>query len=212
MSGIEFGARVGSIRLVEADTKSQQTPPERKLDTHLGKIITGYATLYNQEHEFKGQTEIFTPGCFDESIRLGMPVAFRLDHDESKTLSTNKDRLELVSDQVGLAFRFWPSSSREHQSALRDVAEGKRRECSVGYAVLRDSFLSKGGCQIRLIHEAALADVSIGQKAVVQGTYAILIDPNSRPSLLEETKSGSLLRAISIWKPINELRDRIASS
>jgi Escherichia/Staphylococcus phage prohead protease len=177
--------------------------------SHLGLAICGYATLYDSEHFFEGRYDTFAKGCFDDGLAAGVQVGFFLDHDKAQFLGSTLDRrLEIFSNDVGLAFKFWLDASDRHQAALADVASGVRRECSVGYQALRETVVELAGRERRIIHSALLVDVSIGRKAVVRGTYATLVDPNEF-GLAEDCLSGRFAARLAIRKPIDALRDSI---
>ncbi len=196
-------AGVSTVKL--SDRLSRQ---DGETGNHLGLAICGYATLWDREHFFEGRYETFAKGCFDEGLAAGLQVGFFLDHDKTQFMGSTLDRLEVFSDDIGVAFKFWPDVSDRHQAALANVADGVRRECSVGSQTIRDTIVEFGGRTQRIIHSALLVDISIGKSAVVRGTYATLIDPNES-SLEDDCKSGRLAARLAIRKSTDALRDSI---
>jgi HK97 family phage prohead protease len=197
---IEFGVPVrNAFKFSGPDLQKSAAP------ALLGKAIIGLATSYHEIHEAAtGQTEIFAPGCFDESLKSGRMVSLLVNHKPELKISDTFDRLELFSDRDGLWFRFFPSDLKNHQVVVDGVADGTLRQMSVGYTVIRDGFFKMRGVSHRIINAAVLGEISIvgGGRAAVKSTSAVLVAGGDlRATLSDDVKSG----------PYLDLRSRIKS-
>jgi len=195
---IEFGAPVRNRFKFSASLDA--VGRESTAAPMLGKAIFGLATSYFEIHTASsGQTEIFAPGCFDETLKSGARVALLVNHRPERKISDG-DRLELFSDRDGLWLRFWPTDHKAHQDILAAVGDGTLAQLSVGYEVHADAFFKMRGIDHRIINRATLREISFvaGGRAAVKSTSAIVVDGSGLHTNLSDdaaTEMAAALRA-----------------
>lgn len=139
--------------------------------------VGGYATRYGRAHYFEGKIDVFMRGCFDKSLAEKHLVRFVEDHDDNRTfVTTESHRLELRSDEAGLAFIAHLPSTAQGDRAYRLVKSCEKNAMSVRYRVEDAEFRDVGGRRVRFIKSAILLDVSIAAKGVVGEAFAQVLD------------------------------------
>ena len=155
----------------------------------------GYACLWREFHAnpVGGGTEVFSDGAFGNNFE---DVGFWLMHrPETAFASTTDRRLELLSDGVGLAFRFFPDlDDRKQVEVMRKLKAGPLG-MSVGYLVDGHSFPTYRGSPVRFIHSAVLIEISLCSlgAGAVDGTFCALGHIDDYEFLEDAAKSGRLL-------------------
>jgi phage head maturation protease len=67
--------------------------------------LQGMATWYLKPRLYKGNFDVFLPGCFSSSLTGKRAIRFHLAHKVSELLGTTADRLEIYGCEEGIAFR-----------------------------------------------------------------------------------------------------------
>jgi hypothetical protein len=76
--------------------------------------LQGMATWYLKPHLYKGNFDVFLPGCFSSPLTGKRAIRFHLAHKVSELLGTTDDRLEIYGCEQGIVFRLelprphWP--------------------------------------------------------------------------------------------------------
>lgn len=166
--------------------------------------IRGYATVYSKLHVFEGKLDYFLPGCFARSLTGIRAIRFLVQHDESKLIATSADRLELHSDDKGLAFRCDVTGDTESIEMI-----GDRRGMSVKYRIHVDELTEIDGYKIRLIKDAELYEISIGHNPIVCEAFGVIGGGTASRDLRELCESGSLMHEGAAQK-VSEAINRLA--
>jgi uncharacterized protein len=159
--------------------------------------LQGYACLWNKIHWYSRlqRLEAFAPGAFAASLMSGKAISAYTEHDEIGLFATTADRLELIQDQWGLAFRVQLRKGDDHQEHLaRKVALGEWSQMSVGYRTIREHTVTIDGKTIHLLDECDLREISICKRGAVPGTTCVVIDARNRKTLREDLRTGNLLK------------------
>lgn len=179
---------------------------KRALTDLAEPIVQGYATKFLKVHwhQQTRQYEVFVTGCFATSLASGRPIRILASHEEIELIATTSDRLELLADDIGLAFRLRlrPDDERD-MTIARDVALGDLAECSVGYTVNRERQIVDGSFSVRAIDDVDLKEISLVRAGAVPETRAVLVEGARRWSLREDLRRGSLF--VGAWTP-NDVR------
>jgi HK97 family phage prohead protease len=145
------------------------------------------------------------PGCFASSLMSGKSIRLLVQHAGIGLLGTVRDRLELLEDDDGLAFRYELADTAHAKEIARLVEAGQLAEMSIGYKVLRHEIKTIEGSSVRLIREGDLDEISIVGRGAVPGTHCRLVDGRKRSTLREELKSGTLTEPDAIdWRSKSE--------
>jgi HK97 family phage prohead protease len=159
--------------------------------------LQGYACLWNKVHWYSRlrRWEAFATGAFAASLMSGKAISAYTEHEEIGLFATTADRLALVQDQYGLAFRVQLRKGDEHQEQLaRKVAIGEWSEMSVGYRTVREHTATIEGKTIHVLDECDLSEISVCKRGAVPGTVCVLIDARSRRTLREDLRGGNLFK------------------
>jgi hypothetical protein len=159
--------------------------------------LQGYACLWNKVHWYGRlqRWEAFAPGVFAASLMSGKAISAYTQHEEIGLFATTADRLELIQDQWGLAFRVQLRKGDDHQEHLaRKVALGEWSEMSVGYRTVREHTVTIEGKTIHVLDECDLSEISICKRGAVPGTSCKLIDASHRKTLREDLRAGNLFK------------------
>ncbi|MGJ0535577.1 HK97 family phage prohead protease [Methylocystis sp.] len=159
--------------------------------------LQGYACLWKKVHWYSRlrRWEAFATGAFAASLMSGKAISAYTEHEEIGLFSTTADRLELIQDQWGLAFRVQLRKGDDHQEQLaRKVAIGEWSEVSVGYRTVREHTVTIEGKTVHVLDECDLSEISICKRGAVPGTSCRLIDARGRKTLREDLRGGNLLK------------------
>lgn len=159
--------------------------------------LQGYACLWNKVHWYARlrRWEAFATGAFAPSLMSGKAISAYTEHEAIGLFATTSDRLELIQDQWGLAFRVQLRHGDEHQEDLaRKVAVGDCSEMSVGYRTIREHTVTIEGKTVHVLDECDLSEISICRRGAVPGTSCVLIDARNRQTLREDLRGGNLFK------------------
>jgi len=176
----------------------------------LNEEVRGYATKFKTLHVYNGKLDYFEPGCFARSLAGKAAIRLLADHDESKLIATTADRLQLHADDNGLAFR---CSLAGLDPDVREMI-GTRRAMSIGYSVLDSKEHEIEGCQVRVIRDGDLREISICHRGAVREAFAILGEETDAQTLRELCKSSALLldgAGNAVMAALKTLRERFSA-
>lgn len=189
-SEVCFGHFGGEILSVDGEIPSVGTGrSETKLEQSRPIELRGYATRYEKLHQYQGYLDYFLPGCFARSLMDGRAIRLLVAHDESKCVATTADRLELHSDNSGLAFRCDMTGLR---SEIFDWI-GDRRGMSVKTRTLVEEVMPLDGYNVRLIKDAELFEISVGRYPIVRQAFAVIGDSTKGRSLSQLCRTNELM-------------------
>jgi HK97 family phage prohead protease len=170
-----------------------------------GKYLQGFATRYWKPHVYDGRIEAFAPGAFARTLATKAAIRFLIGHDESRLIATAADRLELFSDETGLAFRL---SLLDTDSEFVDaVKSGQRDAMSVGYRVEHDEMRTIDGQEVRIIRDCTLFEISAVHRGAVKEAFCTVVDSSMCSTLAADCKAGRLLSDGSQRAVMTSLRD-----
>ncbi|MFB9984344.1 HK97 family phage prohead protease [Mesorhizobium kowhaii] len=187
------------------DEMKRRPPAEPRPGLRI--TLGGYASVFNKvhlDHEGK-QIEVFSPGCFARGLHDGRAIRFLVRHHEIKCLATTADSLELLADDVGLAFRCALSAGDPADEAIA-LARTNAAGMSVGYRVVQDEVRTIDGHKVRFLRDVSLDEITICPpgKGCVREAYCVVINDNSRTlrqmceskTLADEWSSVAFRRAL----------------
>ena len=184
---IEYGNFGGG--LMSVGHRVAPGAPVRKSAALSGMItpaIQGWACVYNKPHSYKSRIEIFSPGAFDATLAARDVVEFRVDHDPGDIIASTADRLELLSDRTGLAFRM-----KLRDDGIGDLVLKRQADAmSPGYKEIDVEEVEIEGEKVRMIRKAALTEISLVRRGAVRQTFATLVDAAKCAPLSVETKGS----------------------
>jgi HK97 family phage prohead protease len=97
-----------------------------------------------------------------------------VDYDESRLIATAADRLELLGDDKGLAFRLRLRPG--DNDLIRLVKSGERDGMSVGYRIEADEWKTIAGERVRIITYGSLIEISLVKRGAVRQAFASVVD------------------------------------
>jgi HK97 family phage prohead protease len=171
--------------ITHLDRRSVQEPIFRKAASRYeSKTLDGFACLYNKPHMYKGNVEVFEPGCFNKTLSSRKRVDFCVDHKEY-SLGHTDDNLELVDTKTGLAFRL-----RTKSEADLNRLDG-RNAMSVKYAEHEVEVRKVADCDVRFIKSATLIECSAVFNGAVPKTHLIVRDAAETTGRLRDDSEKS---------------------
>lgn len=212
---MEFSSFSGRITAVTGRPNVSAAPVLSTKFSDAGEIIQGYATRFNKPHMYKGRVEVFARGCFARSLVPGAPaVSLLVMHKESELLGTTADRLELMQDEHGLAFRFRVPDDHLAQETKAAVAARELSAMSVGYQTLAEEVKTIDGTEVHIIKDAALREISLCRIGAVPETHAAVTVTGEALPFNVAVKSGSILADgafAKLMQSLDRLRDAAGS-
>jgi HK97 family phage prohead protease len=170
--------------ITSIDHRAVQQPVSRKAASRYeSKTLDGFACLYNKPHMYKGNIEVFEPGCFNKTLSSKQRVDFCVDHEEY-SLGHTDDNLELVDTKTGLAFRL-----RTKSEADLNRLNG-RNAMSVKYAEHEVEVRKVEDCDVRFIKSATLIECSAVFNGCVPKTHIIVRDAKQVGRLRDDSVTG----------------------
>ena len=151
--------------------------------------------MFGKVHSFKSDDsniDVFMRGAFASSLTSGKQIRLTVMHAGIGLLATNRDGLELIEDDYGLAFRCALPETPHAADVAADVLSGKVAEMSPGYRPVRAEIKTIDGTRVRLLYEVDLAEISIVSSGAVPGTRCLLVDGAKRRLLRDEVKTGNI--------------------
>jgi HK97 family phage prohead protease len=128
-----------------------------------------------------------------------------VDYDESRLIATAADRLELLGDEKGLAFRLRLRPG--DNDLIRLVKSGERDGMSVGYRIEADEWKTIAGERVRIITYGSLIEISLVKRGAVRQAFASVADVSQCGTLAEDCRAGILLRDGSTRTLMTALRN-----
>lgn len=106
-----------------------------------GRILTGYAAVFEQETRIGGFTERIKPGAFRESLASGRDVLALLDHRSDVLLGRTKSgTLKLSEDAKGLAFELTLPDTQAGRDLVALAERSDLGGMSFGFRVLDEDW------------------------------------------------------------------------
>ena len=160
------------------------------------KALFGYATRWDQTTQLHcGTYKRLAPGAFDKSLASGSRIDFSINHIDGQCVGSNRDGLQLHSDEYGLAYRFRiPETPFGRQ--LRMMAESKEDDgISVGFYWHSAKKATRwiDGREVICIREAELYEVSLMSglaSGAIKDAFATYGNVDYSMSLREECLTG----------------------
>ena len=185
--------------------------------TRRGRIIEGYAIVFNKEsRDLGGFTEMINPSSLDGIIENSDVLAL-LNHDENRGVlarSTNGEgSLKLSVDNFGLKYTFEAPDTILGDEVLSGVRRGDIRTSSFSFSVKTDGqkWEKRGESYLRTINKFdSIYDVSpVYREAYIDTTVAVrkLIEIRTANALSTALDSANI-----ITDPANEPSDKPPSS
>jgi HK97 family phage prohead protease len=170
--------------ITHLDRRSVQEPTFRKsASRYESKTLDGFACLYNRPHIYKGNIEVFEPGCFNKTLAGQQRVDFCVDHLDY-SLGHTDDNLELVDTKDGLAFRL-RVKSEEDLNRLNG-----RNAMSVKYAEHDVEVRKVEDCDVRFLKSVTLIECSAVFNGAVPKTHLIIRDTKTVGRLRDDSVTG----------------------
>src|SRR5258708_11837399 len=177
---IEYG---DACYITSVDHRAIPQPVLRKAASRYEtKTLDGFACLYNKPHMYKGNIEVFEPGCFNKTLSSKKRVDFCVDHLDY-SLGNTDDNLELVDTKDGLAFRL-----RTKSEADLNRLNG-RNAMSVKYAEHEVEVRKIEDCDVRFIKSATLIECSAVFNGAVPKTHLIVRDTKTVGRLRDDSEN-----------------------
>ena len=131
-----------------------------------GKMLSGYAALYDSKSVDVGYIETIAPGAFDRSLARDDEVLALVEHDSNRLLGRRSaGTLRLSSDDVGLAFEIDIPDTTLGRDVREQVRRGDLSQMSFAFEIEHelDEELGRNadGQRTRRILAARLWDVSV---------------------------------------------------
>ncbi len=167
--------------ITSVDHRAIQQPVLRKAASRYeSKTVDGFSCLYNRPHMYKGNVEVFEPGCFNKTLSSKKRVDFCVDHLDY-SLGNTDDNLELVDTKDGLAFRLRIKSEADlNRLNGRNAMSVKYTEDDVEVRKVAD-------CDVRFIKSATLIECSAVFNGAVPKTHLIFRDAETTGRLRDDS-------------------------
>lgn len=149
-----------------------------------GKLLHGYAAVFNSEATLPGFSEVIRPGAFAKSLATGSNIRALYHHQGDALLGTTRGgTLELREDGKGLAFKLTLPDTTHGRDLAVLVERGDVAGCSFGFVVRQggDRWEKRGGKLIRELLAVDLQEITITADPAYQDTTLAL---RTRPALL----------------------------
>jgi HK97 family phage prohead protease len=143
-------------------------------------------------HRGKDGLDVFMRGCFARSLMSDRAIRFLVQHDEAECLATTADRLELHSNNDGLAFRLKVPLSMAGRQVIAEVSSDYRCGMSVGFHAMNAEVKRIGDCDVRCIYDAELFEISLVRAGAVEEAFAVVCDDGSETKSLKDAATGML--------------------
>jgi HK97 family phage prohead protease len=140
---------------------------------------------------------MFAPDVFAPSLASRKSVNLQLDHDDGTVVASTTSGLELKETDLGLVFRL-DLRRAKNASAIHSIVDGGNRACtSVAYRVEKEHHETYAGHKVRVITQAALQEISLCRRGVVEQAFCFISDSVCNPSIedLHTTPMFALCRA-----------------
>lgn len=155
-----------------------------------GKVLHGYAAIFNSEANLGGFSEVIRNGAFRKSLEGGSNIRALYHHDGAALLGTTRGgTLKLREDAHGLAFELaLPDTSHGRDLAIL-VDRGDVAGCSFGFRVPEggDRWEERGSTMVRELLAVDLAEITLTSDPAYQDTSVAL---RSMPSVYETNRPG----------------------
>jgi HK97 family phage prohead protease len=129
--------------------------------TESGRVVRGYAALYNVESQLLGWfVERIAPGAFDHADMSDVLALFN--HDENRVLGRNTSgTLRIFLDERGLGYEIDLPDTATGNEVYELIKRGDIRQSSFGFSADVDTWDNSGVTPIRTINRfSRLYDVS----------------------------------------------------
>ena len=126
-----------------------------------GKIIEGYASVYNVEANLGDFVEVFAPNCFAKTVKENQSICSLWNHNDDYPLGkVSAGTLALEEDETGLRYRCSLPNTTYANDLRESIGRGDVSQSSIGFMVIREKWDVRGKVPKRNILEAALRDAS----------------------------------------------------
>lgn len=147
----------------------------RVQQTDKGKMISGYAAVYNSRSlDLGGFVEQIVPGAFRGCLAARPDVSCLHEHDPKQGLlgRSTSGTLRLSSDDTGLAFECDLPNTTLGNDLAESINRGDVSGCSFGFYCLNDTWeeLPAGAGMLRSVLEAQVFDVTITSMPAYEAT------------------------------------------
>ncbi|MEH2480158.1 HK97 family phage prohead protease [Nitrobacteraceae bacterium AZCC 2146] len=204
--GYEIGGSPGFITSVDRRHVAHSKAISEDEFVDDGRILTGYACLYNKCVMDHGVIKAISSGAFNQWISdRKEAVGFWLDHDSTKQVGSTDNGLELYSDAVGLAFRFkFPNTGLGREA--RQLAQTKAYlSMSVGFTYKDINIRTIAGEQVSIVKDARLQEISFVPSGAIKDAFGILSKPTR--SLREDCETRGMLSDGAFVGMVRALQD-----
>ncbi|MBB4427098.1 HK97 family phage prohead protease [Bradyrhizobium sp. CIR48] len=196
--GLEYGGASGFITHIDG---KRLTPTVEAQSPDDGRVLQGYACLYNKPVWNEGAIKSICPGAFDEYLATRPKVGFWLDHDEKKEVGDSTNGLELQSDDRGLAFRFRFPDTSLGRAARQLALDREYTGMSVGFTFRNDHVVDIEGEKVSLVKNAHLREISFVRSGAIDAAFGVLVQPSNSlkdalPSLPWDGAARDVMRAL----------------
>ena len=155
-----------------------------------GRMIVGYASLFNTVAEIGGFREQVAPGAFSETIGAGDDVRALIDHDASRVLGRSRaDTLRLSEDDKGLRIEIDLPDTQTARDLTVSMKRGDITQMSIGFYTRKEEWdQTDPDHPLRTITQAELFDVSVVTFPAFEETEAQV---RSREQRFEQHKKST---------------------
>jgi hypothetical protein len=129
-------------------------------DTPDGRLVEGYAALFDSTADLGWFMEIIEPKAFDSADMSDVRALFNHDPNQILARSSNKS-LTLSIDERGLKFAFVAPNTTIGNDCLENIRTGLVSQCSFAFTVEKDREEKRNGKTTRIIERVGTVyDVS----------------------------------------------------
>jgi HK97 family phage prohead protease len=181
--------------------------------------LQGVAVHYNHVIKaHRGEHKMVLPGAFDGTLDLGAPVEFRLTHHDGPSIGKSPDYLELISNNIGLMFRFRFPDTELGREGLAIAETRVPTTLSVGFGynnALKYKRVIDGLC-VMVIERAWLHEVTwlTSQRGADERAFASYENIDDR-SLRKDIETGKMAcdgAAVEMTRALKNLANAIAAA
>lgn len=144
---------------MNVERRSFSVTTRRDLGSRSGRLITGYAAVFNQNANRGIFQERIAPGTFRRAIAED-DVRCLFNHDSNYVLGRNRaGTLRLTEDRRGLFMEAEPPDVEWARALVAGIERGDITGQSFGFIVTRETWDYDGEMPLRTIEEVQLFDV-----------------------------------------------------
>ena len=164
-----------------------------------GRLIRCCVAPYNQlSADLGGFKEIYSPGCFKESLAAGDDARALFNHDPNFVLGRRSaDTVRFFEQADGLYFEAEAPNTSWADDLLVSMGRGDIDGGSAAFFILQPRWEYRDGGKVRYIDKARLVEASVASFPIYESTKATVVQPaaTAADTAIAETAVNDLDRA-----------------